>query len=212
MVATAVIVDLRRASKFAQHDDQGLLKQAAFGEIGSQRRQSRVHHFAVVTHRFEVVAMRIESASIDLHEPNTLLDQLLCNQTASTERCIAVAIHRFGFDMLQIKRLQRWASHQANRVFDGSLGRAEFLAGRPICELTIESAQDVQSLVAASLRDAFRKSEVRVFVSGRPNKVRFAALAQVAGAACSSADRNECGQVAELFLFVDDDRSKAWVP
>ena len=66
------------------------------GQVLDQGGQGRVHHFAVVPHGGEVVAVRVEAAAVDLDEANALLDQSAGQQSAAAELVVAVALEDFG--------------------------------------------------------------------------------------------------------------------
>ena len=211
VIAARVVVDAGSAAKFAKHDNHRLFQLAGGGEVLNQRAERGIHQVPVRLHGREIVVMRIKPAPVHLHETHTGFHQPLGQQRAAAEVSIAIPGNRLGILFIQLKRLERRAAHQINRLTGGGVHRLD-LRGIQLARVTqIHLGENIEAFIAAHLRDAGREREVRILRPGSTHIIGLATLAKVTGTPGVAADGNKVRQVADLFFLVHYDGTDARV-
>jgi hypothetical protein len=167
VIAAAIAVDFRRASKLAHPDKQGRLQHAALFEVAHQGGPGRIEHCTKALDAVEVVEMRIPAEGQIAHggqryldERHAMLDEPTRQQTALAEQITAVGVAQLLGFLIQVERLRGARAHEGNGALVGAAVALGWDGGARVQEVLLHFTEQLNAGGCALGADAVGESEV----------------------------------------------------
>ena len=166
MVAAFQIIHVRRATKFACHQNHGGVQEILFSQIVQQGRQSGVKCLAPGLLGCVVVGMGIPTRLSYFDASHPGLNQLSGCDTASAKRRVPVLLQSIGRHFGHVKCCHLLGGHHALRhLIDFLSGQQFLLCQSPTQELLLGNLrQHIQSAIKSFLFDP--RLNIRHFLAG----------------------------------------------
>ena len=91
VVAAVEVIDVRRAAKFGEHDDERMFHQPACGEVFDERGEGFIKVAQLLEVEIEVLVVRVVVGMRHVHAGDALLDEPACEQAVAAKVGVAVA-------------------------------------------------------------------------------------------------------------------------
>ena len=151
MIATGVLIDLRRAAKLGGEDDQRVLEQTATLEISEQRTESPIKLADLLRQACIDVVVHVPATQADFDKAHTVLDEAAGKQATLTKAAVTVLGLNFIRLLTEIKGGEVCTFHDAHSVLvDVGIGAdGAVLVG--FLKAGVELGREIKTIVKITL-------------------------------------------------------------
>ena len=172
MIATRVLIDLRRASELRRENHERVFQQTAALEIAQERSESFVQFADLLRQPGVNVIVHVPASETHLHKSHTVLNKTASQEAALAKIGLTIFALKFTRLLTEVKSTQVCAFHHAHRILVDVRVSAHGALIVSLFEGCIQFRREVEPIVKISLREvgeplAVLKTRARIIQNQR---------------------------------------------